>query len=226
MLQYQAMKKLILTAILGLTSSSLFATTIRHQGLDWNRAMGIEIEANGQVRNVNAGVGSVRVNGSALLDVFCVNLFQGITLYQSYSAASVAPAAYDSDGGAAAWLMQTLLPGLHSAVEGAALQLAIWDVIHDGGDGFDAGLIQSSLHTNADVLSLASGWVSNSRGMNGTAAFVFTAAPNARPFQQQMYLAIDCNPPSDVPEPGTTAMLAIGCLGVFVGSWRRKRQAE
>ncbi len=227
MAQYQVMNKLILTAILTLTSSSLFATNIRHQGLDWSRAMSIEIEAGGHVRNASAGVGIMRVNGSSLVDVLCVNLFQSITLYESYSAASVAPLSYDADAGAAAWLMQTFLPIVDSAIEGAALQLAVWDVIHDGGDGLDAGRIQSSAHTNASVLSLASLWVSASQGMTGDAALVFTAAPNACSFQQQMYLAVDRpSTGGDVPEPGTMAMLLIGCVGVFAGTWRKNRHAE
>lgn len=83
-----------------------------------------------------------------------MNLFQGITLYRDYPAVSLLPDAYDSDGGAAAWLMQTFLPVVNAAmgstrqIDGAALQLAIWDTIHDGGDGFAIGRVRSTGNTN------------------------------------------------------------------------------
>ena len=224
MLQYRVMKKLLLTAILSLTSSSLFATTIKHTGLDWTRAMGIEISADGAVRNASAGVGILQVNGTSLVDILCVNLFQGISVNQTYAAASVSPTSYDSDGGAAAWLMQSFLPIVDTAIEGAALQLAIWDVIHDGGDGFASGRIRSTGNTNASVLAMASQWIMDAQGHSSNAAFVFTAAPGQRAFQQQLYLAVCDQPPTgDVPEPGTLAMLAIGTVGVLVGTWRRRR---
>ena len=222
MLQYQVMKKLILSAILSLSTSSLFATTIKHTGLDWARAMGVEISADGAVRNANAGVGILQVDGSSLVDVLCVNLFQGISLNQTYAAASISPTSYDSNGGAAAWLMQSFLPVVDTAVEGAALQLAIWDVIHDGGDGFASGRIRSTGNTNASVLAMASQWIADAQGHSSNAAFVFTAAPGQRAFQQQLYLAAGGQPTGDVPEPGTMAMLAIGTVGVLLGAWRRR----
>ena len=219
------MKKLILTAILSLSSTSLFATNILHNGLDWTRGMSIEIKADNNVRNANAGVGLVTLDNATPLDVFCVNLFQGITLYQNYAATSVSPTVYDADGGAAAWLMQTFLPTVDTAIEGAALQLAIWDVIHDSGDGFASGRIRSTGNTNAAVLSLAGQWVAASHGQSSANAQVFTAGPNQRAFQQQLYLtgcALSGNcGGSEVPEPGTLSMLALGGLGIFFGARRK-----
>ena len=220
------MKKLILTAIVSLSSSSLFATNILHNGLDWTRGMSIEINADNTVRNASAGVGLLTVDGTMPVDVFCVNLFKGITLYQNYAATSVSPATYDADGGTAAWLMQTFLSTVDTAVEGAALQLAIWDVIHDGGDGFNNGRIRSTGNTNASVLALANQWVGASQGHTSNNAMVFTAAANQRAFQQQLYLtgcALNgsCGGDSQVPEPGTLSMLAIGALGIFFGTRRK-----
>ena len=219
------MKKLLLTAILSLSSTPLFATNILHTGLDRTRGMSIEIKAGNNVRNANAGVGVLTVDSVTSLDLFCVNLFQGITLYQNYAAVSVSPAVYDADGGAAAWLMQTFLPSVDTAIEGAALQLAIWDVIHDSGDGFASGRIRSTANTNAGVLALAGQWVAASHGQTATNAQVFTAAPNQRAFQQQMYLtgcALSGNcGGGEVPEPGTLAMLALGGLGILFGARRK-----
>jgi hypothetical protein len=218
-------KTLILTAILS-SYSSLFATSIKHTGLDSTRSMNIEIKADGNVRTVGAGVGLLLVDGTDLLDVFCVNLFTAITVDHTYTANSIGAQAYDSDGGAAAWLMQTYLPvvnaatGLSRRIAGAALQLAIWDTIHDGGDGFSAGRIQATGHTNSSVLALANQWRLEALDEHGNAN-VFTAVPGTRVFQQQMYLPEG----GEVPEPGTFAMLAVGGLGVLFGTWRRRRAA-
>lgn len=216
---------MIVTALLA-SSSSLFATNIIHTGLDASRALSIEIKADGSVRTVKAGVGELLVDGTDLIDVFCVNLFTTININQTYTANSIDAGVYDFDGSQAAWLMATYLPVINAApvadrrVEGAALQLAIWDMIHDGGDGFKSGRIQSSLNTNSSVLALANQWRLEALDETGTAK-VYTAAAGTRVFQQQMYLTSEGG---EVPEPGTFAMLLIGGLGVGFGAWRRNRQ--
>ena len=230
------MNKLILNAILAVaaSSSSLFATNIKHTGLDWTRALNIEIKADSNVRTVGAGVGRMLIDGSNLIDTLCVNLFTGIAVNQTYAAVSIDATAYDSDGGIAAWLMQTYLPvvnaatGLARQIDAAALQLAIWDTIHDGGDGFGAGRIQATTHTNSSVLALANTWRLEALDKSATAG-VYTAAPGARTFQQQIYLptcngGADCGTSGDVPEPGTFAMLAVGGMGIFFGTWRRRSE--
>ncbi len=223
------MKNVILTAIFTL-SSSLFATNIKHTGLDFTRGMTVEINADGNVRNVGAGISVLQIDGTDLIDALCVNLFQGITVGQTYDAASIDASAYDMDGSSAAWLVQTFLPvvnaatGLARQIDGAALQLAIWDTIHDGGDGFADGHVRATGNTTASVLALANQWRLDAIDQNG-AAKVFTAAPGTRTFQQQIYLSAcasgnDCGG-GEVPEPGTLVMMAVGAAAVLFGSWRR-----
>lgn len=205
-----------------LSSTTLLGTTIQHTGLDWDRAMTIEIKADGTTRNAHAGVGVLLVNGAEYVDALCVNLFQTIYLNNIYTAESIAPATYDADGGnAAAYLAEHNLSPSLSQTGGAALQLAVWDLIHDGGDGFAAGRIQSTSNTNGAVLAQANTWRTEALGQSG-AASIFTAAPGATAFQQQIYLT--GNPDGgEVPEPGTLVMLAVGVAGVAFGAWRRKR---
>ncbi len=214
-------KTLLATSIMALfsSSSSLRATEIVHTGLDGNRSQSIEIKADGNTRNVGAGVGILLVDGITYIDVLCVNLFQGITLNIDYAAQSIAASVYDSDGPAAGYLAQTYLPSVSTKIAGAALQLAVWDLIHDGGDGFSAGRVQSTVNTNSSVLTQANSFRQEALG-KAAAASVFTAAPGARAFQQQIYLAGN---PGQVPEPATFALLGIGLVGAAL---IRRRQAK
>ena len=225
------MKNVIVTAIFTL-SSTLLATTIQHTGVDATRGMSIEIKIDGNVRGVKAGVGVLRIDGTTLIDALCANLFQGITIDQTYNAASIDASAYDLDGSSAAWLIRAFLPvvnaatGLTKQIDGAALQLAIWDTIHDGGDGFNNGRIRSTGYTNSSVLALANQWRLAAIDQDA-AANVYTAATGSRAFQQQMYLSAcstgnNCGGGGEVPEPGTLAMMAVGAAAVWFGSWRRR----
>ncbi len=223
------MKNVIVTAIFTL-SSTLFATSIQHTGVDSTRGMSVEITTDGTVRSVNAGVGVLRIDGTTLLDALCANLFQSITIGQTYNAASIDASAYDLDGSSAAWLIRAFLPvvnaatGLTKQIDGAALQLAIWDTIHDGGDGFSNGRIRSTGNTNSSILALANQWRLAAIDQDA-AANVYTATVGSRSFQQQIYLSAcstgnDCG--GEVPEPGTLAMMAVGAAAVWFGSWRRR----
>ena len=227
------MKNVIVTAIFTL-SSTLFATSIQHTGVDAARGMTVEITTDGTVRNVNAGVGVLRIDGTTLLDALCANLFQGITIGETYNAASIDASAYDLDGSSAAWLIRAFLPvvnaatGLTKQIDGAALQLAIWDTIHDGGDGFGNGRIRSTGNTNSSVLALANQWRLAAIDQDA-AANVYTAANGSRAFQQQIYLSActtgagnECGGGGEVPEPGPLAMMAAGAAAVWFGSWRRR----
>lgn len=207
-----------------LSSTTLFGTTIFHTGLDWDRAMTIELRADGHVRNASAGVGVLLVDGAHYVDALCVNLFQAIYLNTTYTAQSIAPSAYDLDGGnPAAYLAENYLSSTLSAAGGAALQLAVWDLIHDGGDGFASGRVQSSSNTAGNVLAQANAWRTEALGQSGVAS-IFTAAPGTTAFQQQIYLT--GNPDGgEVPEPGTLVTLAIGAVAVAFGSWRRRQAA-
>ena len=109
------------------------------------------------------------------------------------------------------------------------MQLAIWDVIHDGGDGFASGRVRSTGNTNSGVLALANQWRLESLDQHGSAS-IYVPAPNSRSFQPQLYLtgcaANGSCGGSEVPEPGTLMMLSIGGLGIYCGTRRRRQTAN
>jgi hypothetical protein len=104
-------------------------------------------------------------------DTMCVQLFTDIYLGQVYGTTVEIPVGMG--GGSldqASWLLDNaLMPGQNggatpsslpsadwvtTAAQGAGLQLAIWDLVNDGGNGFSAGSIQAATVANgpaADV---------------------------------------------------------------------------
>lgn len=122
----------------------------------------------------------------------------------------------------------------------AALNLAEWDIVQDGGDGLNQGSIRADAsafgafgsmvgYYQAQALSHAA--AVNQAGASGLAAASSSAYWIQSPrdsagghLQDYVYLRPG-SAPTAVPEPGATAML--GCLGVVVaGLGLRRRRAK
>ena len=95
-----------------------------------------------------------------------------------------------NNGGRIDWMLRNTLPAINAQFDaslkqkqGAALQLAIWDVVHDGGDGFAAGRIRQSADvlnptdSIVIVLSLANSFLSASLGRTQTGGIVYVNVP-------------------------------------------------
>lgn len=88
----------------------------------------------------------VTANGTPAI-AFCVDLFTGISL-ETYNAICGSPADY-TNGLRAAWIVATYGPVVTANLDAAALQLALWDVVHVSGDGLSAGRVQMApLHSH------------------------------------------------------------------------------
>lgn len=118
---------------------------------------------------------------------------------------------------------------------GAAMQLAIWDIIHDGGDGLGAGRITASTDpsnpTNAAVLIYAQQFLSSSFGQSTTNAIVYNnfctggvpASYCGVPSQTLLGLAAtDPGPQGQTPEPASMALVGAGVLALAM--LRRKQR--
>jgi hypothetical protein len=183
-----------------------------------------------------AGVISATLDGQHL-DLFCVDLYHDVSPGVNYTVNIWAPndpaaQAYSLNLGRAAWLYLNYLPVVNAAVdkdvEGAALQLAIWDVIHDSGDGLATGTIKLDAGTTNAASQNSYGytaqWITASSGhsINNAAVLINVGGPNA---SQTLLAAV----PNAVPTPeaatfGTmgTALLVLG----LVGRKRLQRAAE
>ena len=103
--------------------------------------------------------------------------------------------------------------------------MAIWDVVHDGGDGLTNGALQGGA-TSAQVIQLAEQYIAASGGQENTAGSVFTHVDGPKAKQQLMAPGSFTTAAFGfvVPEPAT--YLAMGSGLLILGLVRRKRNSN
>ncbi len=188
------------------------ATTITLTGLGYYQTIPLIVNT---TTSESAIAGQIRVNvGGTDLIAFCVDLFTNIG-FSTYNTTLGAPSGY-AGGQRAAWIYENYNPGVDSDEAGAALQLALWDVIHDGGDGLSAGNVQLDPAGSTSLRAVASAIVSASEGRSSNnATILHNASFDGAPAQTLITSAIP------TPEPGTWVMVTVGlCLAGF-GRHRR-----
>jgi hypothetical protein len=178
-----------------------------------------------------AGVFLATLNGTTTYPVFCVDLYTDINPGVAYNVNIYAPndpavVDFSSNVPQAAWLYNTYLPQVNAAsnknVYGAALQLAIWDVMLDGGNGLTSGTFQKDpTVTDPNQLAaytLAASMIQASQGqsMLNAAVLLNVAGPNG---SQTLITAAGALDPA--PEPSTLVLISVGLLGVGVLKHRR-----
>jgi hypothetical protein len=123
------------------------------------------------------------------------------------------------------WLLANRWPSgtqAAQAVQGAALQLAIWDIVSDRGNGFDPGVgsvvsrsTDPSNPTNPDVLSAAIADETASDGLSAPFGIVYhNNYPNHGAVVQTLMGAGPHDIPGPVPLPEPSALLLIIFQGI------------
>jgi len=158
---------------------------------------------------------------------YCVDLFTSISLNTTYNTIVEHPA--DVVGrpnqGRVSWLIENYAASVTTAVQGAAFQLAIWDIVHDNGDGFTSGRVrQATSHTTPSaVLNQALTYESLSLGHSSNGAYVYqNSTASGKEAQMLMGPAFNDGGPKPTPEPSTWLMAG----SALTAAWhiRRKRR--
>jgi hypothetical protein len=233
---------------LTLASGFVQAATITANGVDESRGLrNLYIVENG--RDVNTyftGILLVTVNSggvSADRDALCVDLFTDINLDSTYDTNSLSPSDVSNKNlERTAWLIDNALLSTYDgatydselasqywaddATSGAALQLAIWDITHDGGDGLSTGSVAygSRAHpANAAVLAAANYYISISKGKSSDYAYVYQNYIRGTTREAQMLIS-PLHVVVDTPEPATLALAGAALIGL--GCFARRKKGE
>lgn len=241
-----------LTAAWLLLGGNAFADTytIEPYGVNWNLGENIWINEDGNpVQTYFTGVIDITLTDTTSnqqwnRDTLCVDLFTDIYLDQTYGTTVLQPT--DISGKnltRVSWLLDNvLLPtqdSLYSSLvpssdwttnsaQGAGLQLAIWDIVEDNGDGFAAGSVQASSDINnptpPDVLYWANTYEELSLNQSSDSAFVYNnvSLSSGAPAQMLEGPEYADNGPAPAPEPSTCQLMLVSLAGVM-GMWFSRR---
>ncbi len=133
------MKKLSFTTILvaGLLTGA-HATTLKIESIVPGLSEAVTINYNGNNQNVLAGAQSVRIDGASPVGLYCVDLDHANHFGDTYGV-NVQGVSTVANGTQVNNLMTNFWSTLDTSTEAAAFQLALWDVVVDGGDGLSTG---------------------------------------------------------------------------------------
>lgn len=157
-----------------------------------------------------SGPQNAQYNGGSFFDGYCTDFGYTNNLPVAY-AATPTSALTLSNGARVAKLYNTFASTVSSADAGAALQLAIWDVIYDNGDGAASGNFKVTGGLTAGISSYLTSFLSDP--LSGASTDVtYYAADNHGPNNNLYQGIIGPGAGQPVPEPASMAVLGLGAL--------------
>jgi PEP-CTERM motif len=202
-----------------LASFGVHAATMTVTGPDMSRGGLVSFLEDGNEATGFAGILLARYDGQAIQPFFCADLFTPIDINTYTSQAYyVRPERGEDRVG---YLFVNYLAGVTTEALGQAMQLAIWDILHDGADGPDVGRIRSAVGTPAGVVSAWSNYLAVSAGQSNpnTSVFInYLGNTNAQTL-------IGAFEPTSInaPEPATFALVGASLLALGLARRRTRR---
>lgn len=199
---------------LALISFPASASTLSVTGVDYSLGQVVDLSANGQSKLTFAGIIFAEYENTPVA-TFCVDLYTAIGIETFGVIAN--PVDQVINGRRVAWLIQEFLPSVINADQAAALQVAIWDVVHDSGNGLSTGSLQAGA-TPEPVVTLAEQYILASVDKESSTGSVFTHV-NGPLVKQQLMTTVDFTPSAfgvPIPEPATYALFGAGLLALGV----------
>lgn len=198
------------------------AATLSVTGVDYSLGQMVDLSAHGQSKVTFASIIFAEYENTPVA-TFCVDLYTSIGIETFGVFANSVDKVIN--GRRAAWLIQNFLPQVGNADQAAALQVAIWDVVHDAGNGLAAGSLRAGAAPEPVVL-LAEQYIQASAGQAVTSGSVFTHT-NGPLERQQLMTAASFTPSAfgvTVPEPATFVAIGTGLL--ILGAARSRRNVR
>lgn len=207
-----------------------------------NRAGTVYFSENGGRSEISGWAGVIQVRfdsqpSAGFYDSLCVDLFHDISIYSTYQVTANAVTTINN-GGRVAWLytnwaalgsMSTAAQslGISTSEAGMGLQLAIWDIIHDGGDGLASGQIRATTGgrrttgTNTNVVRAVNYFEQISAQQVSTNASIYIDAVDGintqRLISVPFALTVDANAAAETPEPATVGLAGLALAGIAFG---------
>ena len=201
-----------------LAANPAFATTIILTQVD--STLGQTIAFYDYGNNATNWVGGVDATVAGYSRVlYCVQLSVNIHVPGTYD--SVLDFADAVNMQRVSWLMQYHAPT--TPVTGAGFQLALWDILQDGADGFSAGNVRAATSgpaTPDDVLTAAQNYETISAGNSSTAAILYNNFLNGVPQQELIGFWVTDGGPSAAPEPAAIFLMIGGLALIGLGRLR------
>lgn len=208
----------LLALCIGLCAPSAQAGILTLQGSGLGGS--VPLTLNATVENVFAGQLFGNLDGRSIV-AYCLDLFTGID-YIAYNTTTGPPSGY-SNGGRASWILENYGGSVNGNDSAIALQLALWDVVHDGGDGLSVGSVILDVSASATIRNAARDIILASFGHSSNNATILNNVNPSTGYFAQTLITYD--PSLATPEPSTYGLMGVG-LTVVLARWKRKRLAN